>query len=838
MSRGQLRVYLGAAPGVGKTFAMLSEGRRRRERGTDVVIASLTPYARPATDALAEGMERLDRSGSIDVSAVLLRRPSLALVDDLAGASSQPGQHSRWSGVQELLDIGIDVITTINISELESLSDAALRITGTSTTRTVPDGFVRGADQVELVDMTPEALRRRLAHGNIFPAEHVDAALANFFRVGNLSALRELALSWLADRVEESLDTYLDRHGVAGTWETRERIVVGITGVPGGEAVIRRAARLADRSRGSLVGVHVVPENGFASRSGVALQTQRQLLNELGGTFQEVVGDAVGVALAGFAVAERATQVVVGVSTRTWLDHIRRQSVVKDVLRLASGFDVHVISAVGVNRPPLPRRIRRRRALSGRRIATAWALLGVGLPVLTFVLSRFPRHVGLSTALLLFLAMVMTTSLIGGLLPGITAAVTSVLLSNWFFVTPRHSLSIASSENVVALIVFVLVGTTVSTLVDRMARSSADALRARAETDVLARSTASLAADPDVLEHLVRQLLVNLPIGGAAVLSRDDDDGWSVEAFAGDRLPVRPNDGTSFALDDDGRHQLVLVDARLSADDHHLLRALTNQFWLAIETRKLHRSAAEAGVLSDTNALRAAMLQAVSHDLRTPLASIKASATSLLSGDIEWSRHERGELLSTIDEEADRLDRLVGNLLDMSRLQAGGLSVRHELVAVDEVVERALLGVPDPHDLIAVDIDEDAIAIGDAALLERALANVVANALVWSPDESAVRVEASLVGGDVHIRVVDRGPGIVRSMRDVVFEPFQRLGDRSNAAGVGLGLAIARGFVRAMGGEVELDDTPGGGLTVTMRLPGRKAEVNAGDETTDEKIEP
>ena len=850
---------------------MLSEGQRRRHRGTDVVIGSMARDGRAPIEQLAAGLESVAVNGALDPAAVLHRHPALVLIDQLAASSTLSVHMKRWEDVNDFLDAGIDVITTVNINQLESLRDVAANITGVRAEHTVPDAFVRTADQVELVDMAPEALRRRLAHGNIYPAEQVDAALAHFFRIGNLGALRELALSWLADQVEDSLDDYLDAHHIEAAWETRERVVVAITGAVGADMVIRRAARLARRGRGALIGVHVVPEDGFTSRAGDELSAHRSLLVELSGTYHEVVGDDIGAALVEFARTEKATQVVLGASRRSRWEHLRRVSVVQDVLRRAGSLDVHVIAGPDTMGRPMLVRLRRRSALSRRRVLSAWILVLLGLPSLTLGVLRFPAHVGLSAVLLIFLVLVMGTATIGGLAPGLAAAFGAFLLSNWFFVPPRHTLAISGPQNLVALVVFVAVGATVSTLVDRVAAGSRDALRARAEAEVLARTTITMIGEADPLDHLVDQLLTTFSVSGVALLSRVDQ-GWTVDASAGHHIPTSPTGGTSLALDPQGNHVLVLADAELSADDHRFLRTVAGQLWLAMETRRLQEAAARADALGETNALRTAMLQAVSHDLRTPLSSIKASATSLLSTEVVWTIQERHELLSMIDEEADRLNRLVGNLLDMSRLQAGAVRVSLALVSVEEIVDRALVSLgntagarpeevvrpgehrsaaaerslgntagarqeevvrPGEHRSAAaersprvtagapiVDIDECMPLInGDSALLERAVANVIGNALVWSPPDCPLRVEGRVVGSFVHLRIIDRGPGIPMAQREAVFEPFQRLGDRSNAAGAGLGLAIARGFTRATGGDVELDDTPGGGLTVTILLP-------------------
>jgi two-component system sensor histidine kinase KdpD len=346
-------VYLGAAPGVGKTYAMLGEGWRRKQRGTDVVVGYVETHGRRATLEQLRDLEIVPRRviehravafEEMDVDALLRRRPRVALVDELAH-TNVPGSRNpkRWQDVDELLAAGVDVITTVNIQHLESMNDVVARITGVTQQETVPDAFVRQADQVELVDMSPEALRRRMAHGNIYPAQKIDAALGNYFRPGNLAALRELALLWVADRVEDALQEYMDVHDIDHPWETRERVVVAVTGAPGGDRLVRRAARLAGRLRGELLGVSVVPSDGLADRSGPLLDMQRTLLAELGGTYHEVVGTDIAAALVAFAHAERATQLVMGATRRSRGEQLLRGDVIGEVIRRAADTAMPVV---------------------------------------------------------------------------------------------------------------------------------------------------------------------------------------------------------------------------------------------------------------------------------------------------------------------------------------------------------------------------------------------------------------------------------------------------------------------------------------------------------------
>jgi two-component system sensor histidine kinase KdpD len=830
MARGSLRIYLGAAPGVGKTYAMLNEGWRGHERGKDVVVGLYETYGRDHTAAQLRDLELIPRKKveyrgrtfeDMDVDAILTRKPHLALVDELAH-TNVPGvrNEKRWQDVEELLDAGIDVVSTLNIQHLESVNDVVERITGVKQQETIPDPVVRQADQIELVDMTPEALRRRMAHGNIYPAERIDASLANYFRPGNLAALREIALLWVADRVEENLQQYLEDHGIEGSWETRERVVVALTGAPGGDVLIRRAGRMARRTQGDLVGLHVRRSDGLATQSSELLVKHRRLLEDLGGTYHELAATEVGPALVQFARAERATQLVLGASRQSRWAHLVRGSVITRVLQDAGAIDVHVISTDATEEEHSGTLVRRldRPAIPVRRQLLAGAVAAVALPLLTLLLDALREQLSFPSVLLIYLLVVVAVAGIGGFLPAFLAAVGGFLLANYFFTHPIHTFSIADDDNLIALIVFVVVAAVVGGLVSRVARRRAEGVQARAEAETLARLGGTLLSEQDPVPALMAGLRSAFGCASVAVLRRDGD-GWRVESSAGEPVPTRPEDAQiSVPLDPDT--QLAVRGEGLGVDDVEVLRVFTGQLALAVERRRLRAEAATAEGLADANELRTALLAAVSHDLRTPLSSIKASVTSLLQADVTLDDGAQHELLSTIDEETDRLNNLVGNLLDMSRLQTGALELVRRDVGLDEVVPRALQSIGDTEGRVDVDVPETLPRVrADAALLERAIANVVANALHASPLGHAVRVFAGFAQGHVDLNVADDGAGIPRDQRDEVFRPFQRLGDNPNGSGVGLGLAVARGFVEAMDGELTIEDTPGGGTTMVISMP-------------------
>jgi two-component system, OmpR family, sensor histidine kinase KdpD len=827
MARGSLRVYLGAAPGVGKTFAMLNEACRRHARGVDVVVGFVETHGRHRTAEQIRDLEVVPRKiveyrgtqfEEMDVDAILRRKPKQVLVDELAHTNVPGSNHEkRWQDVEDLLDAGIDVISTVNIQHLESVNDVVESITGVQQRETLPDEVVRRADQVELIDMTPEAIRRRMAHGNIYRPEKVDAALANYFRPGNLAALRELALLWVADKVDESLQQYMEDHGITAAWETRERIVVALTGAPGGEHLVRRASRMATRARGDLLGVHVRAGEGLAGPPPGLLERHRKLLEDLGGTYHEVVGPDAARTLVTFARSEHGTQLVMGSSRRSRWTELFRGSVINRVVRASGDIDVHVISTHEDGDAPVAQRRQTRVSLgiSARRQWTAAAVAVALLSLLTIVLAHQRDRVSLGSDLLLYLLVVVVVAAIGGAWVAMVSAVAAFLLVNWYFTPPIHEWTISQRENLVALVVFLVVAAVVSVFVTLAARRSIEAARARSEAGSLVQLAGALLSEGDPLPEIMQQVLATFGLQSAAVLRPAPNKAWSVLTHAGTPGPAHPDEATATVDLPDG-DLFAYVGPNLTADERRVLNAFISQLAVALASRELRAEAASATTLAEADALRTALLRAVSHDLRTPLASIKAAASTLLADDLRLDDDTVRQLHATIDEEVDRLDELVHNLLAMSRLQAGALELATTDVALDEVVGRALVSLGERAAAVVVDVPDSLPRVrADPALLERAVANVVDNALSWSPPETAVRIEADVVGDRLVLRVVDRGKGIASADRDRVFQPFQRLGDGS-PGGVGLGLAVARGFTEALGGELRVDDTPGGGTTMVF----------------------
>lgn len=597
-----------------------------------------------------------------------------------------------------------------------------------------------------------------------------------------------------------------------------ERIVVALTGAPNGDQLIRRAGRLATCSHGDLIGVHVLAEEGSAPRTSSTVEDQRRLLRGLGGTYHEILGSDVARALADFAVAQRATQLVLGAPGGSRWKELLRGSVISEVIRYSGPVDVHVISHVDMSRRARPVRVRQaEHLLPRRRQILAWLLTILGLPALTFVLVAGRDEVGLSTALLLHLTLVVCVAVTGGALPATVASVAAFLLSNHFFTEPIGTWLIHDPSDAISLVVFLGVATVVSMLVRSNLRRSEEAIRARNEATALTRAAVALVTEDEPLTRLVGHVRDTFGLDAVAILSRVEED-WQTRAVVGEPIPTRPEDAGR-AIDLGEHHVLTLTGRSLASYELEPLQGLTAQVTSALERALLVADLEHAARISETNDLRAALLRAVSHDLNTPLASIKAAVTSLRQTDVTWTPAATNEFLATIEEEADRLISLVSNLLDMSRLEAGALEIDLRPIVLEEVVAAAVSGVGRPGCDVRLDVPESLPPVhADAALLERAVANLVVNACDHTAPNTPILLAAHQSGDRIALRIVDHGPGVPPADRDRIFEPFQRLNDTGSGSGSGLGLAVARGFLNAMGIGLQLADTPGGGLTVILTL--------------------
>ena len=814
-------MLLGAAPGVGKTYTMLEEGARLRDEGRDVVVAVVETHERKATAAVLKDLEIIPRKetehrgislAEMDLDAVIARRPDVALVDELAHTNAPGSQNDkRWQDVEALLDAGINVMSTVNVQHIESLSDVVEQITGAPQRETVPDKILRGADQIEVVDLAPQALRDRLAEGNVYPAVRIDAALSNYFRLGNLTALRELTLLWLADEVDSALNSYRTEHGIDSKWEARERVVVALTGGPEGETLIKRGARIAARSAGGdLIAVHVTSHDGLAEAHPGALSVQRALAEKLGGTYHQVIGDDIPRSLVEFAKASNATQLVIGVSRRSRLvAALTGPGIGATVVRESGSIDVHIVTHAaaggGFALPRISGALTLRRRIFGFIVALAAG------PLITWLLVSFRTNDTITSDVLAFQLLVVVVALIGGIWPALFAALLSGLTLDFFFVEPVYTVTIAKPAHILALGLYILNGLLVSYVVDQAARRSRVAVRAAAESELLATIAGSVLRGQDALEALITRTRESFKLNSVRVVGTDDVLFESGTVNDDDRLTVLP-------VGDRGTLELRGPD--LAASERRLLSVIAAQIDAAFEHNALVKTAGEIEPLAQADRMRSALLAAVGHDLRRPLTAATAAVTGLRSTDVTWSISDRDELLATAQESLETLADLVTNLLDVSRLQAGALAVTTAPLLVEDVILEAIdelgLGPADVELQIAEDLPE---VLADHGLLQRVLVNLLENARRYAPPGEPVRISASAFAGSVEVRVTDTGPGVPEDRREDIFVPFQRLGDTDNSLGLGLGLALSKGFVEGMGGMLQADDTPGGGLTMVISLP-------------------
>lgn len=821
MTRGQLRVFLGAAPGVGKTYSMLEEGRRLIGEGEDVVVAVVETHGRSATAALVEGLEIVPRTSvrhrgveltEMDVQAVLARQPRIALVDELAHTNAPGLPHpKRWQDVEALLDAGINVISTVNVQHIESLNDVVRQITGVPQRETIPDSVLRTADQIEVVDLSPSALRDRLSSGLIYPSARVDAALSNYFRLGNLTALRELTLLWLADEVDSALTRYRAEKGIASNWAARERVVVALTGGPEGQTLLRRGARIAARSAGGeLHAVHITMPDGLRPLNVGELALQRALVEKLGGQFHQVVGSDIPLDLVNFARGVNASQLVIGVSRRPRLAALLSgPGIGATVIRESGDIDVHIVThAAAGGRFTLPRiggALTPQRRLTGFLFALACG------PLLTLALVAARSEASITSDVLAYQLLVVVAALIGGIWPALFAAVLSGITLNFYFIDPLYTLTINSPTQFVALILYVINAVLVSLVVDRAARRSRAARRAAAESELLATVAGGVLRGGNAIEALLSRTVEAFALDGVRLQSGNEPIAMVGEV---------PQAAPSAVLPVGEGAELELFGRALAASDRRLLATIAAQLDTALGFRDLTAVASEVAPLAEADRVRTALLAAVGHDLRRPLAAATAAVTGLRSADVDWSSEDRNDLLETAEQSLGSLAGLVTDLLDVSRLQAGVLGVAVRPVGVEDVVLPALeeLGLG-PAD-VEIDLPEEPVQIlADPGLLQRVLVNLLANAQRFNPDGQQVVLSVSRFASTADIRIIDTGPGISEQRRGEVFVPFQRLGDTDNQAGLGLGMALSKGFTEGMGGTLDVEDTPGGGATMVITLP-------------------
>lgn len=851
--RGKLTVFLGYAPGVGKTVAMLEAAAVARENGRDTVLGIVEDHGRAYTRRLTTDFEVIARKsvdycgrsfGELDAEAVLARAPELAVIDELAHTNVVPqaGREKRWQDVDAILAAGIDVFTTINIQHLESLGDVVGAIIGRAQAERVPDPFLRSADEIELVDISPIALRARLVEGSIYAASKVDAAMSNYFRLGNLTALRELALLWLADRVDEGLESYRDEKGIRETWAARDRILVAITGGPESTTLIRRGLRIAGRVAGrELHVVHVIEPDGTRRSGAPDLLKARELAESNQATWHTVVGDDVAKALVEFARTLNASQIVLGVSRTPWYRRVFGPGVGGRVIGTAADIDVHMVThaqAAKLWRPGPESR--RSNPLSRIRRVLGWvigALAPLALTALFIALGH--GATSLSINFLAYITVVVVVALIGGLWPAVMTAVLGTILINWFFTHPVKSFSIGQLENILALLIFIAVAVAVATVVDLAARRSRQAQIAEHEGAVLSELAGLMIAEGDSPEAMVSSIRTTFFLDGVTLFVRGDGDAgdhgaarghgaagaWRALATAGE--PIRSRAEASETIDLDDSAYLALTGGPLSAGEQRILDAYAGRLLRVLTESALETSRSQARELSAGNAVRTALLTAVSHDLRTPLGAIKTATSTLLLEEISLSDADEALMLRTIEHGAQRLEKLIDNLLDMSRIQSGAITISTSPVLVEDLVASALNevrgeggggGANEPRlPQVKVDIEPESWISVDFGLFERVLVNIIENSAKYG-EGSPITIDASTGAEAVHLRIADSGPGVSQEAFESIFTPFTRFNE-SNTVGLGLGMAVALGLCRAMGIELSAEQTPGGGFTAVLTIP-------------------
>jgi two-component system sensor histidine kinase KdpD len=870
-ARGRLKIFLGAAPGVGKTYEMLQTARARLREGVDVVIGIVETHGRAETQALVEGLEIVPRQRvgyrgrtveEMDLDAILARRPALVLVDELAHSNAPGSRHpKRHQDVEELLGAGIDVLTTINIQHVESLNDVVAQITRVRVRETVPDRILDLADDIEIVDLSPGDLIRRLEEGKVYLPDNAERALAHFFSPGNLTALRELALRRTAQRVDDQLLTHMQANAIAGPWAAGERILVCVGDDPRGAGLVRHAKRLADRLRAPWTAL-VLETN----RMALLPEAERDRIAGVLRLAQSLGADAVTLPATRATLAEdvvayardnNVTQIVIGKSDRSRWFELLHGSVVHDLVRRAGTIAVQVVAGEEL---PSARRTPPARpapAFSPTPYVAAMAATAVGLGFSLLV----EPYIGIESVDLVFLTAVVGMAVRFGLWPSLATVILASLAYNFFFLPPTWTFTIADPTNVAALVLFAVVAVVVSNLAAR-AREQAVAARLRAHTTEalygFSRKLATSGTLDDVLWASAYQIASMTRL--SVVLVLPGSDGLEVAAAypPEDRLDASDLAAARWTFENGvpagrgadtlpGAHRLYLPlrtargtigvigldspqpGALLTPDERRLLDALADQAALAIERVHLVADLDRARRDAETDRLRQALLTSLSHDLKTPLAAILGSAGALRDLDALLDGAAKTELLGTILEEAERLNRFIANLLDMTRLEAGALAPKLGAHDLADIISGALsrAGALLPAGRVRRDLPADLPMVEiDPILLEQALFNLLDNAAKHGG--GTVTLEAREEGGRVVMRIMDEGPGLPPEDAERVFGKFYRVSKADGVpAGTGLGLAIARGFVEAMGGTLSAANVAedGTGAVFTLSLPASRATL-------------
>jgi len=877
--RGRLKIFFGATAGVGKSYAMLEDARRRRDDGVDVVVGYVELHGRPDTEALLEGLEvlpplLLEHRGitltEFDLDAALARRPHLMLVDELAHSNHPGARHpKRWQDIEELQDAGIDVYTTVNVQHLESLNDVVTQITGVAVRETVPDQVFAAADDVELVDLTPDELLERLAEGKVYLPDKARQAAEGFFRKGNLIALRQLALRATADRVDAAMHEYRDRHAISDTWATTDRVLVCVGPDPLSARLVRAAKRMASAMHAQWLAVYV--ETPALARlpqpaRDTILRTLK-LAEQLGAETANLSGESVAATLLDFARQRNVSRIVVGKPNRTrWLARYKHP-LVDELIDTSGAIDIYVINGEAGEESPTPPRVPKR---NSRWPAYLKTLAVVALA--TLVSSEMSGRLERTNVVMIYLLGTVLVAARFGRGPSALAAVLSVALFDLIFVPPLYSFGVSDTQYVITFGVMLTTALLISNLAalgKRQASVARQRERRTAELYALSREMSRRRGLDELAKFLVRHVLASVD-GEAAVLLPDADGkiqdpghfcdrGAERSESSLSRMPVPGNDlGIAQWAYDHGQKAGLNTDTLASAgaiylplnalkrcigvlglrpretrqltipEQMHLVEALVNQAAVAMERVQLAQAAQEAGVQVESERLRNTLLSAISHDFRTPLATIIGSASTLRdspAGTLDAT--QRSTLLDTLLHEADRMNRLIGNLLDLSRLDEGRVQLRRDWIAIDELIGAVLARLRETlaRHPVSLHLDQDLpLLSGDEVMLEQLLSNLLENAARHTPAGTAIDIFATSTTTNLELRVRDHGAGFAAGEEERVFAKFHQAAPERAQSGFGLGLAICKAVAEAHGGTITAHNASGGGAEFRVVLPLARSE--------------
>ncbi|MFC0219965.1 ATP-binding protein [Pseudochelatococcus lubricantis] len=863
--QGRLKIFLGAAPGVGKTYEMLLAGRARIADGVDAVIGIVETHGRKETEALVAGFEivprmRVDYRGrtleEMDIDAILARRPQLVLVDELAHTDAPGSRHpKRYLDVQEILSKGIDVYTTLNIQHVESLNDVVAQITRIRVRETVPDSIIDRADDIEIIDITPDDLIKRLNEGKVYLPKTARRAIRNYFSPGNLTALRELALRRTAQRVDDQLLSHMQANAIHGPWAAGERVLACVDEHPRSAALVRYARRQADRMRGSWAALYI--EDAAAAALGEVdkdrIAASLRLAERLGGEAVTLSGQNVVQEILRYAMANNYNHIVVGKPDKPRWREMLEGSIAHDLIRVAGDIGVHVISGDG-KEPAPPRGVALAQTRRFELAPYIWSLAYVGIA--TGVGTLLFRFLDVRNIALVFLIAVLASAETWGLRPALFSSVVSAFAFNFFFLQPLYTLDIGDPESVIAFSFFLGVAVIASNLAGRVQRQIALARRRARTTEGLYQFSKKLtragtledvlwASAYQIASMLQVRVVILLPDEGkiAVRAGYPPDDtlvdadiaaaqwAWEHDRPAGRGADTLPGARRLYMPLKTGRTKVGVVGLDndrqgplLTPEEQRLFDALADQTALAIERIELVADVDKAKLAAEADRLRSALLTSISHDLKTPLAGIMGAAGTLRDYSASLPDTARAELLSTVVDESDRLNRFIANLLDMTRLESGATEPNVSLNFIGDIIGTALRRTAKilVDRQVAVDVPADLPMLKvDPVLLEQVLFNLLDNAAKYAPRASEIRIRGWRDDGDVVLQVIDEGPGIPQGDLERVFDTFYRVRKQDHVqAGTGLGLSICRGFVEAMGGTIRAGNrTDRTGAVFTIRLP-------------------